>query len=526
MILGILLLLTGLTISAVAIYYSVLGLAAIFAAATIPIYVMGGTLEVAKLVAASWLKANWHRVTGIIKWYMSTAVLILMIITSMGIFGFLSKAHLDQSVPTGDVAAQVAIIDEKIKTQRDNIEASRAALTQMDAQVNQRLSGSNADQSAERSVQIRRQQAGERAKLQKEIGDAQREIAKLNEQRAPVASQLRKVEAEVGPIKYIAQFIYGQEADQNLLEKAVTWVIILIVIVFDPLALAMLLAAQMTFGWFREEKKKAEDDSLKVKEDTIVVNPTVTDIPATEPEKPVVTPEEKEVMMSIFTGPVPHHPDTHPYLNQGFRFPEGFERVKPLVANDKIEQKLPEFEDSQFPEIIVDTPEIKIDKEPLAEWTDKDFEEIAVETFKDIEREESKEETVLTADNAVATISDPVHQELPAEEQASKKKIHDQESGQADSNEQEMTYVQNSEQSESSLWKKLRERVTDEFRPKDYLIVVYNKGAFEDFQYDAEQDPELDKFIKHIKNNTHSFGDYPQEELKTYASRIYELRKD
>jgi len=172
---------TGLAISIIAIYYSVIGLAAIFAAAVIPIIVMGTVLELSKLVAAWWLKANWNRAPILLKSYMLIAVIVLMIITSMGIFGFLSKAHTDQAVPTGDVVAQVALFDEKIKTQRDNIETARRALSQMDAQVEARLSRSDDDRGAERAVQIRRNQARERTALQAEISKAQEVIAKLNE---------------------------------------------------------------------------------------------------------------------------------------------------------------------------------------------------------------------------------------------------------------------------------------------------------------------------------------------------------
>jgi hypothetical protein len=247
---------TGISISIIAIYYSVLGLAAIFAAAVIPIIVMGTVLELGKLVTAWWLKANWHRAPLAIKTYLTVAVAVLMIITSMGIFGFLSKAHTDQAVPTGDVAAQVAIIDEKIKTQRDNIEASRRALLQMDAQVDQLLGRSADEKGAERAVQVRRNQARERARLQTEITVAQTEISKLNEEKAPIASKLRAVEAEVGPIKYIAKLIYGDDPDQNILEKAVTWVIIIIVFVFDPLAVLLLLASQLSFQWARQERNQ------------------------------------------------------------------------------------------------------------------------------------------------------------------------------------------------------------------------------------------------------------------------------
>lgn len=247
-------LISGLSISAVAIYYSVAGLMAIFAAAVIPIMIMGVVLEVGKLAATVWLKQNWQRAPKFLKTYLLLAILVLMLLTSMGIFGYLSKAHLDQAVPTGDVAAKVSILDEKIKTERDNIETARTAIKQMDAQVDARLSRSDDEKGAERAVQIRRQQQAERGRLQKEIGEAQTRIAKLNEERAPIASELRKVEAEVGPIKYIAALIYGDQADQNLLEKAVRWVIIVIVLVFDPLAVILLLASQYSFTWFREQE--------------------------------------------------------------------------------------------------------------------------------------------------------------------------------------------------------------------------------------------------------------------------------
>jgi hypothetical protein len=254
MILAYLLLLTGLTISAVAIYYSVVGLTSIFAAAAIPVMIMGATLEVAKLVCATWIKANWTRVPMLMKTYMCIAVIVLMMITSMGIFGFLSKAHLDQSLVSGDVVDKVAIIDEKIKTERDNIESARRALTQMDSAVDQTMSRSSDEKGADKAAALRRSQAKERGNLQNDIQKSQKTIASLNEERAPIAKDLRKVEAEVGPIKYIAALIYGVNPDATILEKAVTWVIIMIVIVFDPLAVIMLLAAQMSFAWAKQQK--------------------------------------------------------------------------------------------------------------------------------------------------------------------------------------------------------------------------------------------------------------------------------
>jgi hypothetical protein len=246
---------TAIALSIVSAYYSIAGLAAIFAAAVIPIVVMGSVLEFAKLVVASWLYRSWNYVPFLMRTYFSISLVILMSLTSMGIFGFLSKAHLDQAVPTGDVAAKVAIIDEKIRTEKDNIDASRQQLKQLDSQVDQIIGRSDNAQGVERSLQIRRGQQKERATLLAEIGSAQTRVARLNEERSPIAAELRKVEAEVGPIKYIAALIYGDNPDNNILEKAVRVVIIMIVIVFDPLAVLLLMAASMPI------KKKEENES-------------------------------------------------------------------------------------------------------------------------------------------------------------------------------------------------------------------------------------------------------------------------
>ena len=249
-----LLFLTALSLSAVAAYYSVMGLVAIFAVAMIPIFIMGSLLEASKLVVASWLYRSWKEIPLLMKTYFTFALVVLMLLTSMGIFGYLSKAHLDQAIPSGDVQAKLALIDEKIKTEKENINAARKAITQLDQQVDQTISRTTDAAGADRSIAIRRGQQGERNKLLNEIGAAQTKIAKYQEERAPIASEVRKVEAEVGPIKYIAALIYGDDPETDLLEKAVRWVIIMIVIVFDPLAVLMLVAA----NW-----QMRRDDELK-----------------------------------------------------------------------------------------------------------------------------------------------------------------------------------------------------------------------------------------------------------------------
>lgn len=272
-------LLTALALSSIAAWYSILGLTAIFAAATIPIIVMGGTLEIAKVVTTVWLHRYWNQIKWTMKLYLIMAVLGLALLTSIGVFGFLSKAHIDQGIPTGDVAAKLSLIDEKIKIQRENILASRTALAQLDAQVNARLDRGTTEQGAERAVQIRRQQQGERNKLLKEINDAQAVITKLNEERAPIAAEYRKVEAEVGPIKYIAALIYEEESNKDTLERAVRWLILLIVFVFDPLALTLVLAANASREW--DKLKKVE--TIEPKKE--IVEEDIKEIPEVEKEK-------------------------------------------------------------------------------------------------------------------------------------------------------------------------------------------------------------------------------------------------
>lgn len=259
-----LMLAVALMLSAVAAYYSIAGLTAIFAAAVIPIIVMGGTLEVAKLVVASWLYRNWKNVNKLMKAYFVSALVVLMFLTSMGIFGFLSKAHLDQALPSGEIAAQVQMIDQKIAVQKEIINDNRTILRQLDEAVNQTMGRSTDEQGAARSVSIRKAQTKERAQANKTIEVSQEQVNKLLEQRAPIASQLRQVEAEVGPVKYIASLIYGDTTDQSTLESAVRIVILMIVFVFDPLAVLMLIAVNSDLkrrklnGRTEEETKRTE----------------------------------------------------------------------------------------------------------------------------------------------------------------------------------------------------------------------------------------------------------------------------
>jgi len=282
---------TAFVLSGIAAYYSVIGLIAIFSAAVIPVAIMGGSLEAAKLVVASWLYRYWKSIPFLMKVYFTSALVILMLITSMGIFGFLSKAHSDQSLVSGDVAAKISVYDEKIKTAKDNIDANRKALKQMDEAVDQVMGRSSDEKGADKAVGIRRSQQKERTRLQSEIASEQKTIATLNEERAPIAAEVRKVEAEVGPIKYIAAMIYGDNPDENMLERSVRWLIILLICVFDPLAVLMLIAANLTQIKSKEWKQQAEEVKPDVKQDEIIHDkielPVVTEVTEQQETQPV-----------------------------------------------------------------------------------------------------------------------------------------------------------------------------------------------------------------------------------------------
>lgn len=311
-------LLSGLSISAVAVYYSVAGLASMFAAATIPVIIMGIVLELSKLVAASWLKVNWKIASTLIKTYLITAVLVLMAITSLGIFGFLSRAHLDQVAPAAEVTAQLNVVNGRIAVENQNLEFAQRTIQQLDSSVNETLSRSSTEAGALKSAQLRRSQTAERERLRREIQSTQQRIQELVTERERIARTLRSVEAEVGPIKYLATFVYGN-AEPQLLEKAVTWVILLLIVVFDPLAVVLLLAAQTSFANIRNPVDQDTEPEL-VPEPELTVEP---DKPQPDleldvvDELPVANENNEKSILS-----------QHPYLNTAFSH---FKNLKPMV---------------------------------------------------------------------------------------------------------------------------------------------------------------------------------------------------
>ena len=257
MFLTILTFISAISISIIAAGYSIIGLATLFAGAAMPIIAMGSALEIGKLVAASWLYNNWSStmVPKALKAYLFTAIIVLVFITSMGIFGFLSKAHLDQVKPTSGNTIKIKTIDNQIVRQQNIIDRSEKTLTQLDKSIEVFLN----NDFASRGLKERQKQEEERNQLNTAIKSASDEIAKLSNEKATLQLAQDKIEAEVGPIKYIAELIYGKDA-QSHFNEAVRIVILILIFVFDPLAVLLLIAANISLKQIRLKKNLTQLD--------------------------------------------------------------------------------------------------------------------------------------------------------------------------------------------------------------------------------------------------------------------------
>lgn len=260
MFLTILTFLSAISISVIAAGYSIIGLATLFAGAVIPIIAMGSALEVGKLVAASWLYNNWNsNVPRLLKAYLFGAIIVLIFITSMGIFGFLSKAHLDQVKPTSGNNIKIELLDNQINQQQKIIDRSQKTLDQLDKALEVYIE----KEFVTRGLKERKKQEEERNTLNNAINNASDKIAELTNQKASLSLEQNKIEAEVGPIKYVAELIYGENAEDNF-DKAVRIVILILIFVFDPLAVLLLIAANISLRQWRMKRqltqsKKQED---------------------------------------------------------------------------------------------------------------------------------------------------------------------------------------------------------------------------------------------------------------------------
>ena len=247
-----LLALSALSVSAVAGWFSIVGLMAIFPAAAIPILTMGAVLEVAKLVTASWLYRNWNTAATLLKSYFTVAVVVLSIITSIGIFGFLSKAHIEQTVNVGGSnELQIEALERRIAYQQKIIKDAETVLDQLDQAVTTLIQYDRI-RGPQGSIAVRESQKEERASLNQQVIAAYSTIEDIQTELMPLQKEYLSLQAEVGPLKYIAELIYGNEAEDHF-DSAVRWIIMLIVLVFDPLAILLVISANMTFMQRRGE---------------------------------------------------------------------------------------------------------------------------------------------------------------------------------------------------------------------------------------------------------------------------------
>lgn len=259
---AILTLLAALSIAGVAAWYSIVGLIAIFSGAAIPIAIMGAVLECGKLVTATWLHQNWRKAPLLLRSYLTTAVFLLMVITSLGIFGFLSKAHLEHAISVGGTnELQITNLDRQIARQQSIIADAETVLAQLDQQV-ATLIEYDRIRGPQGSIAVRQSQSDERSVLNETIDAAYIRIDELQDVLTPLKKERLALEVEVGPLKYIAELIYGDEAE-DYFGAAVRWVIILLVVVFDPLAITLLLAANVSLAQKKGISYLTEEEILK-----------------------------------------------------------------------------------------------------------------------------------------------------------------------------------------------------------------------------------------------------------------------
>ena len=217
--------LAAILLSGIAAYYSVIGLASIFMGAFWPIVFMGSCLEFAKLVTASWLYRNWKTAPVLLKSYLTVAVLLLMLITSMGIFGFLAKSHIDSTLDAGSNSVELKTLNQQEKIAKDRLDYLLARAKDPSTASN---------------------------KLDRQIQTTQKELTEVNKKRLPLLKENNKLVADIGPIKYVGDmFFEGDDA----VDKAVRLVIIIIMVVFDPLAVLLLIAGNISLLQRKEETK-------------------------------------------------------------------------------------------------------------------------------------------------------------------------------------------------------------------------------------------------------------------------------
>ena len=258
MFFGLVTLTVALCISAVAAYYSIVGLMAIFSASAFSIAVMGVVLEIGKLVTASWLYQNWTTVPKVLKYYLTSAVVVLMFITSMGIFGYLSKSHIDAGSNTTQIQIKIDRLENYIKSEQKTITRAEKQLQSLDDALDRYIELG----AVSKGLNKRAEQEDERDKLTNMVNKSQTRIDELLDEKSVYDLEIKNFEVEVGPLKYISALIYGDDA-LTFLENAVRWVILILVFVFDPLAVLLVIAANITIKQELTRIKREKDKALR-----------------------------------------------------------------------------------------------------------------------------------------------------------------------------------------------------------------------------------------------------------------------
>lgn len=252
-------LLSAAFISSIAAWFSIAGLVAIFPGSTIAISLMGVALELGKLVAASWIYRYWNVANRLMRMYFITAVMVLSFITSIGIFGYLTKSHVEGTQGLDTNAEQILLIDNQIAQEQTAIDDARKTIQQLDVAI---LSLSSTERSAERAIRLRATQRNERVSLNETIKNSNKKMVELRAERAKMNVGQRQLETEVGPIKYVAQLVYSSD-DATTISKAVRLLTMMLIFVFDPLAILLVIAANMTMKMNKEEHKKVMIEPTK-----------------------------------------------------------------------------------------------------------------------------------------------------------------------------------------------------------------------------------------------------------------------
>lgn len=245
-------------------YFSIVGLATIFAGAFWSVVTMATALELSKVVAASWIYRSWSIAPVLIRMYMILSIIVLVFITSLGIFGYLSKAHVEQTINQGgNNELLISGLERKIERQQSIIDDSETVLAQLDSAV-RILQDYDRIRGPDGALAVRKAQAEERTELNRTIGSAYDQVAVLQDELIPLQKQTLELEAEIGPLKYIAELIYGKDSAAEYFDVAVRWIIILLVCVFDPLAIVMIISGNIGLSQKKPKfKMMTEKEILK-----------------------------------------------------------------------------------------------------------------------------------------------------------------------------------------------------------------------------------------------------------------------